>query len=101
VVSIFIHLIQCTTSKLFRCGIVGGWADSLLSIILCIWWSVGCGVISIGVGKASGRNLPAGNWRTATLVMFWVEFLLFLLIAISGAVRNAMRGMVVEKVEHV
>ena len=96
-----VSIMQCTVSKILRCGMRGNWADVLLSLVLCIWWSVACGVISVGVGKASGQGLPQGNWRTATLVLFWIEFLVYLLLAISGAVRNAMVGMVSETVSAV
>jgi hypothetical protein len=49
---------------------------------------------SVGVGKAQGKDLPEDNWRVATLVLFWVEFLIFLLLAVVGAARNGMRGLV-------
>jgi len=91
VATIFIHIMQCTTSKILRCGMVGRWADSLLAMVMCLWWSVACGVISVGVGNANGKDLPKNNWRTATLILFWIQFLVYLLIAVAGATRNGMK----------
>ena len=40
-----VSLMQCTTSRLCRCGMGPKWADVLLSLLLCIWWSLAAGVI--------------------------------------------------------
>ena len=40
-----VSLMQCTASRLFRCGMGPKWADVLLSLLLCIWWALAVGVI--------------------------------------------------------
>lgn len=45
VAAALVSLMQCSASRLFRCGMGPKWADVLLALLLCIWWALAVGVI--------------------------------------------------------
>jgi hypothetical protein len=66
-------------------------------MLLTIWIALSVGIISVGFGKAEGQTNPAvpeSNWRTAVLVILWINFFLALCMILVGAARNGMKSLV-------